>query len=223
VKFRVALALVLVGRLSAAESQIEFTGVLATGDAVRVALRDASGTSSWVKVGAAFSGYTLTSYDAATESVVLTHDGVTTRVKLSSPRPTAANAVVAPPEIATAITQNLRQLAAAANQYYLENGRTTAVLADLVGETKYVRRLIPVAGEDYGVLQFDQGSPLLTVQTSQGYTVTLDRRPTEHIIRSGETLSSIARQYGTTVKEIGVLNQLSDPTKIAAGQKLRIK
>lgn len=59
-----------------------------------------------------------------------------------------------------AVLNNLRQLAAAADQYYLEKGVTTATYEDLVGPTKYVRRLNPVDDEDYRTLVFKQGTPL---------------------------------------------------------------
>jgi type IV pilus assembly protein PilA len=48
-----------------------------------------------------------------------------------------------------AISNNLRQLASAADQYFLENGVTTVTRAALVGADKYVETLVPVAGETY--------------------------------------------------------------------------
>jgi type IV pilus assembly protein PilA len=59
-----------------------------------------------------------------------------------------------------AVLNNLRQLSAAADQYYLENGKSSATLADLVGPGKYVRALVPVAGENYSTLVFRQGATL---------------------------------------------------------------
>ncbi len=43
----------------------------------------------------------------------------------------------------------VRQLAAAADQYYLENGVSTVELRQLVGATNYVKAIHPVAGESY--------------------------------------------------------------------------
>ena len=49
-----------------------------------------------------------------------------------------------------AILCNLRQLAAAADQYFLENGTSTVPrYEDLVGADKYVKAVNPVRGEDY--------------------------------------------------------------------------
>lgn len=61
-----------------------------------------------------------------------------------------------------AVLNNLRQLSAAADQYYLENGVGAATLDDLVGpeDTKYIKRIQPVGGEDYRRMTFKQGEPL---------------------------------------------------------------
>jgi type IV pilus assembly protein PilA len=59
-----------------------------------------------------------------------------------------------------AVMNNLRQFAAAADQYYLENNVTTVRYDDLVGPDKYIRRMTPVGGEDYRSLVLKQGQPL---------------------------------------------------------------
>lgn len=69
-----------------------------------------------------------------------------------------------------AVLNNLRQLSAAADQYYLENGKSEATLEDLVGPDKFVKVLRPVAGEDYSTLVFRQGEPL-SVRLSNGRVV----------------------------------------------------
>jgi type IV pilus assembly protein PilA len=69
-----------------------------------------------------------------------------------------------------AVLNNLRQLAAAADQFYLENGVTAATYNDLVGPTRYVKVLVAVAGEDYRALRFRQGQTL-RVTLSDGRTV----------------------------------------------------
>src|SRR5882762_8705292 len=48
-----------------------------------------------------------------------------------------------------AVLNNARQLAAAADQYYLEKGVSTAAPADLIGTTNYVKALNLVANEVY--------------------------------------------------------------------------
>jgi type IV pilus assembly protein PilA len=59
-----------------------------------------------------------------------------------------------------AVLNNLRQLAAAADQHYLENGVDEATYDDLVGPDHYIKALHVVAGEDYRTLRFKQGQPL---------------------------------------------------------------
>lgn len=68
------------------------------------------------------------------------------------------------------IKANLRQLSAAANQYYLETGTLKTTYAELVGPTKYVKQLKPVVGEDYAAVQFEYGKPLV-VTTPKGEKV----------------------------------------------------
>jgi len=48
-----------------------------------------------------------------------------------------------------AITNNLRQLASAADQYFLENGVSTVETQKLIGADAYIRSLDPVSGEVY--------------------------------------------------------------------------
>jgi hypothetical protein len=62
---------------------------------------------------------------------------------------------------AKAVTNNLRLLSAAADQYYLEKGVNEATYADLVGPDKTVKSVASVAGEDYRSLVFVQGQRLL--------------------------------------------------------------
>lgn len=60
----------------------------------------------------------------------------------------------------TAIKNNLRQLSAAADQYYLETGRTNATYDDLVGQDRAIRAIQPAAGENYRSIIFKQGAPV---------------------------------------------------------------
>ena len=48
-----------------------------------------------------------------------------------------------------AVMNNARQMAAAADQYFLENGVTTVLSGSLVGSTNYVKALTAVASETY--------------------------------------------------------------------------
>jgi type IV pilus assembly protein PilA len=69
-----------------------------------------------------------------------------------------------------AVLNNLRLLAAAADQHYLEKGVTTATYYDLVGPSHYIKILNSVAGENYRALRFRQGQAL-RVQLPDGRTI----------------------------------------------------
>lgn len=45
---------------------------------------------------------------------------------------------------------------------------------------------------------------------------------TVHTVKSGETLSGIARKYGTTYQKLAAYNKISNPNKISVGQKIKI-
>jgi type IV pilus assembly protein PilA len=61
-----------------------------------------------------------------------------------------------------AVLNNARQLGAAADQYFLENGVSTVAQTSLVGATNYVKSLNLVAGETY------------PTNFTQGVTITID-------------------------------------------------
>jgi type IV pilus assembly protein PilA len=65
------------------------------------------------------------------------------------------------------VLNNLRMLDAAADQFYLETGQTTATYDQLVGPSRVVKQVTVVAGEDYRSLIFRQGLPL-RVRLSDG-------------------------------------------------------
>jgi type IV pilus assembly protein PilA len=65
-----------------------------------------------------------------------------------------------------AVLNNARQLSAASDQYYLENGVSTVVITDLVGPTTYVKALNSVALETYPT-NFTQGTTI-TIQSVAG-------------------------------------------------------
>ena len=65
----------------------------------------------------------------------------------------------------------VRQLAAAADQYYLENGVSTVELRQLVGATNYVKAINPVAGESYP-LRYTRGLTMTVTGVAGTRTVT---------------------------------------------------
>ena len=70
-----------------------------------------------------------------------------------------------------AVLNNMRQLGAAADQYFLENGTSTAAIAALVGSSAYVKALNTVANESYP-LNFTQGNPVIVSGIAGARTLT---------------------------------------------------
>ena len=90
-----------------------------------------------------------------------------------------------------------------------------------------------VKGESYKVQQVDGNKILLADILSWIDKANVELLPdstavaeqpstTTHIIQYGETLSSIATQYGTTYQALASLNGLSNPNMIYAGQVLKV-
>jgi type IV pilus assembly protein PilA len=70
-----------------------------------------------------------------------------------------------------AVTNNMRQLGAAADQYFLENGVTAAQLTSLVGSSAYVKALSTVANEAYPT-DYTQGTPIIVSGIAGARTLT---------------------------------------------------
>lgn len=66
-------------------------------------------------------------------------------------------------------------------------------------------------------------APLVLAAGMMGSAATPPSAPAEHIVGSGNTISSIARQYGTDVATILKNNpSIKDPNKISIGQKINL-
>ena len=63
---------------------------------------------------------------------------------------------------------------------------------------------------------------LIGVLSSAAQAQSSDPPPTVHIVQRGETLFSIAQQYGVTVNTITRANGISDPRRVYVGQRLVI-
>jgi hypothetical protein len=70
-------------RAAAAEPALEFSGVLLFPTKTLIALKDtATGASKWIEPGRTFASYTLVSYEAKDEIIVVSHGAETFRLKL---------------------------------------------------------------------------------------------------------------------------------------------
>ncbi len=76
-------------------------------------------------------------------------------------------------ELQRAVLNNLRQIAAARDQFSMEKGRAAGSIHDLVGRGSYIKTVRTVGGEDYAGLSMNPGD-LLTVTTPDGVSVTFD-------------------------------------------------
>ena len=69
------------------------------------------------------------------------------------------------------ILNNARQLAAGADQYFLENGVSSVLRANIVGATNYVKSINLVAGETYPA-GFTQGEAITITGVAGVRTIT---------------------------------------------------
>lgn len=219
------------GSLFGAEPALELRGVMVGIGPTKLSLRDkAADNTRWVEIGQNFVGYEVKAYDTDTETATLTKDGKELRLRINtakaidaSPIPVASKATN---ETVRAIFNNLRQIASAADQYYLEHGTNSTTLNELVGPTKYIRQLQPVAGEDYSALKLSLAENKLTVTTPTGDAVTFDPEggsSSIYTVQAGDTLARIAQKTGSSLTQLATLNGISDPTALKVGQPLRTK
>lgn len=78
-----ALLLALAPAARAADDLPQFRSVLIDGQANLFSLADGSGAGRWVKLGEAFDGWTLASFDAATQRLTVTREGATRELGLA--------------------------------------------------------------------------------------------------------------------------------------------
>ena len=69
------------------------------------------------------------------------------------------------------VTNNMRQLAAAADQYFLEQGVSAAQISSLIGSSAYVKALSTVANEAYPT-DYTQGTPIIVSGIAGARTLT---------------------------------------------------
>ncbi len=65
-------------------------------------------------------------------------------------------------------------------------------------------------------------SPTPGVPPSEAPTPPATPPTTEYVVQAGDTLTSIAQQFGVTVNALAELNQIADPNVISVGQRLQI-
>ena len=65
--------------------------------------------------------------------------------------------------------------------------------------------------------------PMPQAKEKTGRTITIYKKkpPPGYVVKSGDTLSALARQWATTVKDIARINKIKDPNKIRVGDRLK--
>jgi GH25 family lysozyme M1 (1,4-beta-N-acetylmuramidase) len=96
--------------------------------------------------------------------------------------------------------------------------KSIAILVDEViagkwGTGQDRKNRLTKAGYDYNAVQRAVNAKLITKKPAATY----------YTVRRGDTLSGIARKYGTSVAAIQKLSGIKNPNKIYAGQKIRVK
>ncbi len=150
----------------------EFVGVLSLDGASQFCLADPTTRATcWLKLGTTFHGFTLISYDAPTESLILSRD--TEELRLTLPHASVKPDHRLSAEATAAIRSNLHALAIAAERHFLAHKSRYLTLDDLVGPGKPLAQIVAVAGEDYRGLSFMKGeSGDLRITTPTGEVVT---------------------------------------------------
>lgn len=84
------------------------------------------------------------------------------------------------------------------------------VLAGKWGNGTDRKNRLTAAGYDYNTIQSIVNSKV-------------QPQPIYYVVKAGDTLSAIAARYGTTYQRIAQMNGISNPNRIYAGQRLRVK
>ena len=87
------------------------------------------------------------------------------------------------------------------------------VLAGKYGNGDQRKKAIQSLGLDYNAVQAKVNEMLKSSAAA----------PTYYVVKSGDTLSTIAKKYGTTYQKIAQMNGIKNPNVISVGQKLRVK
>ena len=112
---------------------------------------------------------------------------------------------------------NTTNTPAAQNKVVTKKAVTAKVINDVIkgvyGNGDDRKKNLENAGYDYNEVQEAVNKKLTTKKVIAKY----------YTIKSGDTLSGVAKKYGTTYQNLAKLNGISNPNKIYAGQKIRVK
>ncbi len=101
-------------------------------------------------------------------------------------------------------------------------GETLSEIAERHGIT--VSRLMQLNGLNKAD-HIEAGQKLVVPSSSRSAApvAAVNRKASEHVVRSGESLSQIADAYGVPMKQLIAINRISDPNLVESGTRLRLK
>ena len=133
-------------------------------------------------------------------------DMVVAGQKLVLPGSRRATAAAAPRELPTA-------------PYTVKSGETISEIADRFGTS--TERLIQLNGISNPNLVV--AGTRLAIPGRPSSTSAAPRNAKEHVVRSGESLSSIAGSYGLPVERLVAINKIDDPDLVVSGARLKLQ
>lgn len=101
-------------------------------------------------------------------------------------------------------------------------GETLSEIAERHGIT--VSRLMQLNGLTKAD-HIEAGQKLVVPSSSRsaGPVAGVNRKASEHVVRSGESLSQIADAYGVSLRQLIAINRISDPDLVESGTRLRLR
>ena len=106
-------------------------------------------------------------------------------------------------------------------EYTVQKGDTLSGIANKFGVT--VNQIVAINPQITNPNVIYVGQIIKIPVPSVTSTSAVKEEKVYHTVQCGETLSGIAKKYGTTYIKIAALNRIANPNKIYAGQRLRVR
>ena len=138
-------------------------------------------------------------------------DMVVAGQKLVLPGSRRATAAVAPRELPTA-------------PYTVKSGETISEIADRFGtSTERLTQLNGISNPNLVVAGTRLAIPGRPSSSAAPRSTAAPRNAKEHVVRSGESLSTIADSYGLPVERLVAINKIDDPDLVMSGARLKLQ
>ena len=138
-------------------------------------------------------------------------DMVVAGQKLVLPGSRRATAAAAPRELPTAL-------------YTVKSGETISEIADRFGtSTERLIQLNRISNPNLVVAETRLAIPGRPSSSAAPRSTAAPRNAKEHVVRSGESLSTIADSYGLPVEQLVAINKIDDPDLVVSGARLKLQ